>query len=154
MVCGSTHQPAAHSARSRHGDLEFVRPQCVTVASPPSQPKTGFSELSAGGARLLDAYKALGLPARGVTTTVALGGSAQPCSFSRPRQRDEDCSGRLGLLEAFRSLSVPNFLLLFACMLLERQIVVTHDAISVGPSSFRRPVSPLTIARVRGWPMW
>ena len=64
------------------------------VASPPSQqPKTGFAELSAGGVRLLDAYKALGLPARGVTTTVALGGSAQPCSFSRPRQRDEDCSG-------------------------------------------------------------
>jgi hypothetical protein len=62
-------------------------------------------------------------------TTVSLVAGSEPCSFSRPR-RDEMCSGQLGLLSALQSLSTHNFLQLFACTLLERQIVVTGDAVA------------------------
>ena len=102
-------------------------PPALAAPAPAAAPDFVVTE---GGVRVLEAYKATVPPARGVTTTVALAeGLLPPCSFSRPR-RDEECSGRLGLVSTFRSLSVHNFLLFFSCTLLERQVVVTADAVA------------------------
>ncbi len=81
------------------------------------------------GERILDAYKATCPPARGVVTTVSLCPNSDPCRFNRPR-RDELCSAKLGLLSTLQHLSTRNFLRLFACTLLERQIVVTGDSVA------------------------
>lgn len=81
------------------------------------------------GERILDAYKATHPPARGVVTTVSFFPDSDPCSFNRPR-RDEMCSAKLGLLSTLQHLSTHNFLRLFACVLLERQIVVTGDSVA------------------------
>lgn len=109
-------------------------------ASPPAVDSLGGPSPNSGrdkpdfsmpkvGERILGAYKATSTPARGVVTSVSLFPGSDPCSFNRPR-RDEMCSARLGLLSTLRHLSTRNFLRLFACTLLERQIVVTGDSVA------------------------
>jgi hypothetical protein len=111
------------------GGGEAASPPAVGAVDVPSHDVPAEFSLPKTGERILDAYKATGPPAQGVMTTVSLVAGSEPCSFSRPR-RDEMCSGQLGLLSALQSLSTHNFLQLFACTLLERQIVVTGDAVA------------------------
>ncbi len=124
-------------------DSSPILPPSVALAgeaSPPAVGKVDVPFLDAAkdkpefsmpkvGERILDAYKATCPPARGVVTTVSLVPDSDPCSFNRPR-RDEMCSAKLGLLSTLQHLSAHNFLRLFACTLLERQIVVTGDSVA------------------------
>ena len=81
-----------------------------------------FDSFGPAAAAILATYRQMQVPGPGVAMTVTLPRSP-PYTFLRPsRDEEAECMARLGLATAFRCLSVPNFVLCFACIVLERQV--------------------------------
>lgn len=92
---------------------------------------------------VLETYRQMRVPGPGVALTVSLP-SAAPYTFCRPaRDEEAECMARLGLATAFSCLSVPNFVLCFSCIVLERQVsaIGLHFPLChhVTPLTFCRP---------------